>query len=159
MSTKPLAAHVHSSECFFFVAENRWQCPAESQPLVAAHQTTIGEDGGIPFTAHLATAHTPSDSWAAQGSTCGCYAVNIAQPVIFCPLHAATPDLYEALKIAIQQQEAIAEQLDTWAHQSRAGGWSTNQVDPMLKLSASLRRNSALAAAIAKAEGKENQLK
>ena len=37
----------------------------------------------------------------------------------------------------------IADQLDAWAAESRAGGWSTHQVDPMRKLADSLRRKAS----------------
>ena len=40
----------------------------------------------------------------------------------------------------IQVIEAEANQLDRWADESRRGGWSTHQVDPMRKRADELRR-------------------
>jgi len=37
----------------------------------------------------------------------------------------------------------IANQLDTWATDSKVGGWSTHQVEPMRKLADSLRRKAS----------------
>ena len=45
--------------------------------------------------------------------------------------------------IAVIEEEA--NQLDAWAEQSRRGGWSTHQVDPMRKRADELRRFAASA--------------
>lgn len=34
----------------------------------------------------------------------------------------------------------IAAQLEAWANESKVGGWSTHQVDPMRKLADEIRR-------------------
>jgi hypothetical protein len=47
-----------------------------------------------------------------------------------------------AVHEAIEALSAMAWQLDEWAKQSREGGWSTHQVDPMLKTADSLRRKA-----------------
>lgn len=39
----------------------------------------------------------------------------------------------------------MADQLDRWANESRSGGWSTHQVDPMRRKADELRRFAALA--------------
>jgi len=36
--------------------------------------------------------------------------------------------------------EGVIRQLDRWARESRAGGWSTHQVEPQRKLADDLRR-------------------
>ena len=46
----------------------------------------------------------------------------------------------EAIDEATEALLAMAEQLDEWATQSREGGWSTHQVDPMKKTADALRR-------------------
>lgn len=38
---------------------------------------------------------------------------------------------------------AMAHQLDEWAQESRTGGWSTHQVDPMTRKADDLRRQAA----------------
>lgn len=51
--------------------------------------------------------------------------------------------LREAARHALNTIALEAEQLDTWAQQSRDGGWSTHQVDPMRKKADTLRREAA----------------
>lgn len=46
----------------------------------------------------------------------------------------------EAIEAAAEALLAMANQLDEWATQSREGGWSTHQVDPMRKTADALRR-------------------
>ena len=49
----------------------------------------------------------------------------------------------------------MADQLDRWANESRSGGWSTHQVDPMRRKADELRRFVALAREAPKDESKE----
>lgn len=51
--------------------------------------------------------------------------------------------LIAALQFAAEQKDRDANQLDRWAEQSRTGGWSTHQVEPMTKLADKLRREAA----------------
>jgi hypothetical protein len=52
-----------------------------------------------------------------------------------------TPTDEKALKVI----RDTADQLDRWANESRSGGWSTHQVDPMRRKADELRRFAALA--------------
>ena len=52
----------------------------------------------------------------------------------------AHADLKARVARAIDALRAEARQLDVWAVQSREGGWSTHQVDPMRKRADDLRR-------------------
>jgi hypothetical protein len=57
--------------------------------------------------------------------------------------------LREALRAALNLLAAEAEQLEMWAIESRAGGWSTHQVGPMNKQAVMLRnQESKLRAAL-----------
>lgn len=51
--------------------------------------------------------------------------------------------LRETAKNAMQTISDIADQLDAWAQQSREGGWSTHQVQPMREKADALRREAA----------------
>lgn len=42
------------------------------------------------------------------------------------------------------QLSAIADQLERWANESRSGGWSTHQVDPMRRLAENIREHVAI---------------
>lgn len=54
---------------------------------------------------------------------------------------------YERLRNIVRSStgtlSAMADQLDRWAQESRTGGWSTHQVDPMIRKANDLRRQAA----------------
>ncbi len=50
---------------------------------------------------------------------------------------------------------SIADQLDKWAAESRSGGWSTHQVNPMRELAAGIREGLAKRAADATAAAQQ----
>lgn len=54
---------------------------------------------------------------------------------------------YERLRNVVRSSvgtiSAMADQLDEWAQQSRTGGWSTHQVDPMIRKANELRQQAA----------------
>lgn len=52
--------------------------------------------------------------------------------------------LRSAIQTAMESHLAMADQLDIWARQSKEGGWSTHQVDPMRAKADDLRRQAAL---------------
>lgn len=58
--------------------------------------------------------------------------------------------LRDAVQMAVESHLSMAEQLDTWAKQSREGGWSTHQVDLMIAKANDLRRKAAQLRAVAK---------
>ena len=51
--------------------------------------------------------------------------------------------LRNVVRTSIGTLSAMADQLDQWAQESRAGGWSTHQVDPMMRKVNDLRRQAA----------------
>jgi len=51
--------------------------------------------------------------------------------------------LRSAVETAVESHIAMANQLDKWAVESREGGWSTHQVDPMIAKANELRRIAA----------------
>lgn len=51
--------------------------------------------------------------------------------------------LLGALQNAAIEKERDANQLDDWAAESKRGGWSTHQVEPMRKKADQLRREAA----------------
>ena len=51
--------------------------------------------------------------------------------------------LRNMVRTSIGTLSAMADQLDEWARESRTGGWSTHQVDPMTRKADELRRQSA----------------
>ena len=51
----------------------------------------------------------------------------------------ATQRLSERVRVLEEALRDEANQLEKWAHESRSGGWSTHQVDPMNKRAVALR--------------------
>lgn len=51
--------------------------------------------------------------------------------------------LRNVIRTSIGTVSAMADQLDQWAQESRTGGWSTHQVDPMTRKANDLRRQAA----------------
>lgn len=51
--------------------------------------------------------------------------------------------LRNVIRSSVGTISAMADQLDEWARESRSGGWSTHQVDPMIRKADDLRRQAA----------------
>lgn len=51
--------------------------------------------------------------------------------------------LRNVVRTSIGTVSAMADQLDDWARESRSGGWSTHQVEPMTRKADELRRQAA----------------
>jgi hypothetical protein len=51
--------------------------------------------------------------------------------------------LFMAVQNAALEKERDANQLDDWARDSKTGGWSTHQVEPMRAKADQLRREAA----------------
>lgn len=49
----------------------------------------------------------------------------------------------ERLSQASKEKDRDADQLDQWARESRSGGWSTHQVEPMTRKADVLRREAS----------------
>lgn len=52
-------------------------------------------------------------------------------------------ELIETLETSLSLLAAEADQLELWAIESRSGGWSTHQVEPMNKQAAMLRNQES----------------
>jgi hypothetical protein len=57
--------------------------------------------------------------------------------------HAVVSRLVKVLRAVADEKDRDASQLDAWATQSREGGWSTHQVDPMQGNADKLRREAS----------------